>query len=357
MQCVILIPAYNPDEHLLKLIDEVQEYGFTRILIVDDGSEVTCRKIFESAEFKGCRVIHHTQNFGKGEAIRTGIKEVIERRGGFVITADCDGQHSPEDIHRIAEICSQHPEAITLGVRDFCTGKVPFKSRFGNRFSSMFFKMDTGISLEDTQTGLRGIPEQLLRFALDIPGERYEYEMNFLRQAAQKGIPFVKERIHTVYENQNKGSHFRPVRDACLIYQQPLRYACASILSFVVDISFFTLFAYLMTGSEVTGIFLATIFARFISGVFNFTLNRNWSFSSKGYLPKQAALYTILFLCQMMASASICSLLSQLPIPVVVSKMITDSILFVISYMIQKRFIFVHTEKKMKQVQGGTVLR
>ena len=106
----------------------------------------------------------------------------------------------------------EHPEGLVLGVREFA-GKIPFRSRLGNVWTRALFRLVTGISLRDTQTGLRGIPRGLFERLLGIPGDRYEYELRMLVDARFHPSPPLQVPIETVYIDGNKSSHFRPFED------------------------------------------------------------------------------------------------------------------------------------------------
>ena len=240
---VVLIPAYKPEEKMLKLLESLSGFSggsaagdrrgkeentgintekavsaetaeIDGIVIVDDGGQEEYRALFDAAEAMGCRVVHHEVNRGKGAAIRTGIREAMECFGAdvHVVTADADGQHLPKDILRVARAVLDHNArgdaagpVLVLGVRDFSGRDVPARSRLGNRITAAFFRLSTGTSCGDTQTGLRGIPAALLPLSLETEGDRYEYEMNFLTEAVRKA-DLVQIPIETVYEEGNRSS-------------------------------------------------------------------------------------------------------------------------------------------------------
>lgn len=158
---VLLIPALNPDEHLLRLLEEVFPRWEGPVLLVDDGSGSRPREeIFPAAEAMGCAVVHHAVNRGKGRALKTGFQECLDRWPGLigVVTADADGQHLPEDIAACAARLREAPDALILGCRDFQDPGVPSKSMLGNRITRTFMRLFCGVGVTDTQTGLRGIP-------------------------------------------------------------------------------------------------------------------------------------------------------------------------------------------------------
>lgn len=212
MKIAIIIPSYNPTKKIVKLVNELQK-DFDNILIVDDGSTEETKRIYK--ELNNVKIIYQNINKGKGQAIKTGIKEL--KNVDAFITVDADLQHKPKDVLKIKELLKDND--IVLGTRNFNKKNVPFSSKFGNKFSSLVFKIKTGITLKDTQTGLRGINIKYKDLCLNTKGNRYEYEMNFLYSLAKNKINIKCIDIDTIYEDNNKGSHFHWLRDSILIYK------------------------------------------------------------------------------------------------------------------------------------------
>lgn len=183
---VILIPALNPDKELIQYIQELKRNGFDDIIVVNDGSSAEYLDIFERAKQMDCKVLQHA------------VKDVIQIDDWW-------------KKNRCAE--------LLLGSRNFKLAGVPFKSRAGNQITSKVYRLLYGIQIRDTQTGLRGIPKELVAGYLQIRGERFEYEMEMLIESAARGIPVREISIQTIYKNQNTGSHFRPFEDSVLIYR------------------------------------------------------------------------------------------------------------------------------------------
>lgn len=359
---IIVIPSLHPDQRLIGLIKDLAPYAEpSRILLVDDGSGKEDAPVFEECRALGCTVLTHEVNRGKGAAIKTAVRYVREHFGTDtgIITADADGQHLPADIARVEKDMELNPDALVLGSRDFGEG-TPWKSLFGNRITSFFFKLTTGRWVKDTQTGLRGIPASLMELAEKEDGERYEYEMNFLMDAALT-TPFHTTTIETVYFDDNKGSHFHPVRDAVRVYGRFIRFLISSCAGFVVDILMFMLFMRLLpenlgglpfadAQSLIGGaggyadmsakIVAATVLARLCSGIVNFLLNKYYSFKSRKRASGEALRYLILFLGLMASSAVLTAAFSRithLPTP---TKIVVDVILFLASYRIQRAWVF-----------------
>lgn len=339
LETVIIIPAFRPDRKLTCLIQELVEAGFRRIVVVDDGSGEEYEELFGQAQAFGCLTARHEKNRGKGAALKTALAAAVSKWGGQgCITADADGQHLVKDIQRVAEALAQEPDALVLGVRNFDGENVPPRSRFGNRVTSVFFRLISGVACPDTQTGLRGIPANLLDLALTEEGERYEYEMNFLMDAAKK-VPFRMVSIETVYEEKNCASHFRPVADSLRVYGRFVRFGLASLAGSAVDCLLFEILTLVLALGETEKIVLSTAIARICSGSVNFFLNRHFSFKSRMPVGREIFRYLLLFTGQMTASAVFVSLLAHL-LPALLAKVIVDTILFFISFRIQKNWVF-----------------
>lgn len=211
----VLIPAYQPDDKLVALVENLRPV-FAHIVIVDDGSTEGV-EVFDRIRPQVDVVLKHEVNRGKGAALKTGFTWIRDHQGEMkgVVTADADGQHKVEDIRRVAEAVANRPGGLVLGVRHFGL-KVPFRSRLGNHWTTFFFWLLTGLAIKDTQTGLRGIPHDLLERVIQLRGERYEYEMRMLVDARLNPQKPLQLPIETVYLDGNKSSHFHPLRDTIL---------------------------------------------------------------------------------------------------------------------------------------------
>ena len=220
----VLIPAWQPDQQLLTVVAALSAYSFALVLVVDDGSAPASQTIFDQLRSSGVRVLRHTTNFGKGSALKTGFQAVLADYPAIhgVVTADADGQHTPQDIVQVAEALASGRRPV-LGTRTFPRG-VPLRSRFGNAITRVIFGMLFGTRLQDTQCGLRGLPVSLLPALLRLKGERYEYEMTMLAYLCRNGWRPLELPIETVYMESNRGSHFHPVWDSMRIYFALLRF-------------------------------------------------------------------------------------------------------------------------------------
>ena len=226
---VVVIPCLEPDDNLLETIKSLKEEGFYNIVIVNDGSSPRYDIFFTSAtEIEGinCVILVHDHNMGQGRAYKTAFDYFLHHFSGAkgVIQCDADGQHKACDVRRCAEYMEEYPDELILGERDFNGGSVPFKSRFGNKCTSLVFHIFFHLDIKDTQTGLKGIPSSLVSYLIDAPGERYEFCSCTLLEANRLKYGINSFPIQTVYDNKNSSSHFKPVRDAIRVYGCLLKY-------------------------------------------------------------------------------------------------------------------------------------
>ncbi len=342
----VLIPAYNPDEKLLALLPKLKE-RFSRIVIVDDGS-VKGREIFPQAEKYVEKILVHERNRGKGAALKTGFAYLGDSTD--VITADSDGQHTPEDIAKVAEGLRNHRDGLVLGVRSF-SGKVPLRSRFGNWWTRWFFFLMTGLMIRDTQTGLRGIPAALLPRVAGIPGDRYEYEMAMLADAKNHPSRPLQIPIETVYIDSNATSHFNPLLDTIRIYRSLFQFCISSVLSFLIDNGIFAAVMWVLTAKDTPrrdDVLIALVAARFVSSHFNYFYNRFVVFRRERATPhrRHRSYYGYIALVLAVGAASYAltegcaALLDVRGVAVTVVKIAADIALFVASYLVQKKLIF-----------------
>ncbi len=372
-QCALIIPSLSPDERLPSYVQELLQSGFGEIVVIDDGSAPSYQEIFERiSAWERVTVLHHAVNQGKGMALKTGTA-YVEKHTAFegIITADADGQHTAPDTLKMAAALKEGESVLLLGSRDFSlkNKQIPAKSRMGNRITSGIFRLLYGHWLPDTQTGLRAFPRALFAFMQEVDGARFEYEMNVLMHCAGKHVAMDVVPIETVYHDDNKGSHFHPVRDSWRIYKLLFRniakFASASLVATILDLALFTLLnsiaiPQLIPKAALVSLFksdvsvqLATYIARVCSASLNFKLNQNFVFNLKKC--KGATLrYIVLVVGVMLVSGWTVGMLSQLlpGLNSTICKVMVDLPLFFVNYQIQKNWVFAEPGKKKGEMNA-----
>ena len=355
MKTALVIPIYQPCDKALPFLSTIDPSSFEKIVVVDDGSGEKFKPIFDDiAKLDNFIVLSYPENHGKGHALKTGFKyvrdELPEVKG--IVTADGDGQHTLEDILRVRDELSEKEDMLVLGVRDFSSPDTPKRNRFGNRFSSRYFKMSTGVKVVDTQTGLRGIPSNLFELSINTVGDRYEYEFNFLSDAVKEaGLSQIT--IKTIYDD-NANSHFHPIKDSFRIYKTPILYIIVAVTSFLIDLGLFTLISYFAPEGLPLEVIVPYIGARLVSGPYNFLMNNYIVFPGAEGFGRKLGRYAIVFVLNMCLGLGLLYLFDYVfpkNVGLTILKILVEAIIFVVNFFISKMFIFA--KKKLKKAKGN----
>jgi len=337
----VLVPAWEPDASLISLVESLLQKGFGAVVIVNDGSSAATGEIF--SQLKRTHAVHllrHAINLGKGRALKTGINYFLAALPGcaVLVTADADGQHTSVDIAHVAETALENPGKSVLGSRGFVKD-VPLRSRIGNGLTRQIFAFVTGARLKDTQTGLRAFPREMLPALMGLEGERYEYEMSVLAHICGSDKP-LEVPIETVYIDGNRSSHFDPIRDSMRIYFVLARFYLSSLVAAGIDfIGFTATFA-------LTGNVLASVIVGRLSSLVNFALNKKFVFHSRtSVIGSLWRYYLLAFAIAACSYGLIWTLAFRLYWNVFVAKVIVDVLLSLVSFSVQRTFIFRRAEK------------
>lgn len=349
---IIVIPAFEPDRNLVELVKNINYNTNYKIIVVNDGSSSEYNTIFEQVtEYAMLRT--HPCNKGKGAAMKTAlsfIKRNIPEESEIVFV-DADGQHDLPDAINVMEAVKLSKDSLILGSRTF-TGEIPWKSRYGNLLTRKVFHLISGCKVMDTQTGLRGMHSNLIDQMLSIRGDRYEYEMNMLMYCARNAIPIKEIPIQTIYlDEQNTSSHFHPVRDSIRIYGNILLFAGISMLSFVIDYFAFLLFYAILLGLNISNaLIISNVGARIFSAAINYYLNKTLVFDVNKKELTSLVRYAVLASGILIMNSVILLVLCDIfTIPSSIAKIITELILFVLSFIVQNRYVYQTKSTSMKK--------
>ena len=349
MRRFALIPAYKPNENLIYFVQSLEKRGI-EVVVVDDGSGEEYLPLFSQLEKNSnAKIIRFYINQGKGAALKEGLSYLNNIEGDFtVITLDADGQHSLQDAIYLLEKAATSEDVLILGSREQSKDS-PLRSRIGNYITKKVFYFSTGVDIEDTQTGMRAFKKSLIPKLLEIKGERYEYEMNMLLEFAKEGIKMKEYPIETIYINDNEESHFDTVKDSIRIYSQIIKFCTSSLLSFCIDFLIYSI-SLIMSGS----ILFSNAFARIISLHFNFFINKKFVFEEgKGGKTSSKEYFSYLGLAAfifVMNTLILRGIVETFHINAIIAKILTEVILFTLSYLVQKKLVFSKENKKVAQI-------
>ncbi len=334
----VLIPAYQPDHHLSDLAKELTAAGFQTV-VVNDGSTVGLEIFEELKQMENVTVLLNPVNRGMGAALKKGFAYMAEKGFDGVIAADADGQHAVSDIKRVAEaLAAATPGTLILGARDIA--QMPPRSKAGNSITKVMFRLLYGIDLQDTQTGLRGIPltKDSIPGLLNLPGERYEFQMEVLIYSAKlfpEGI--VEIPIETIYIDNNQSSHFRPIKDGAKIYSVLFKnlpkFMLSSLFAFLIDYSLFNLLYYLLHLTAVP----ATVLARIASCAVNYNVNRRLVFKNPGRRYTALRFFCLAAVILLLNCGLMYLLVELCHLPAFAAKLPVECLLYLLSFTVQSK--------------------
>jgi glycosyltransferase involved in cell wall biosynthesis len=341
---VILIPAYKPSPEFPRLIGQLIELGAKRIVIVDDGSGPEYRHLFDAAAHRPeVQELRHAVNLGKGAALKTGINEILcwVPEIQTVVTADADGQHSPADILNVLNVAETNPGSLVMGARCF-RDDVPLRSRVGNQITRLVVGLMIGHRLRDTQTGLRSIPRRLLPHLLRLNSHGYDFELDMLVALKNHGGDIIETPIETIYLDGNRSSHFNPLLDSMRIYFVLVRFAAISMLTALLDNSVFVA-AYWMG----LNLGLSQVAGRLAALGFNYmTVKKAVFFSDQKHRVAFLKYVALLVVSGFMSFGLIRFFVANLPIGVVPAKLLAETLLFFVNFVIERDFVFRKTPEE-----------
>lgn len=323
---IALVPSYEPDENLPKIVKNLKQNNF-EVIVVNDGSDINYQKYYDECDTK---IISYPQNRGKGYALKKGLEYIKNNYNNYiVVTVDSDGQHKIEDVKNICEYVNNNPDTLVIGKRAQ-TENMPPRSLIGNTITRHIFSLLTGAKIFDTQSGLRAFSEQLIEYMLKTEGERFEYEMNVLLYLRQKNIKYKEIEIKTIYIEGNKKSHFKALRDSERIYRKIAEFKINELLTFFIDLLIFA--ALIIT---VNKIIPSNIISKIISIAIYYILSLKTIIKNKPTI-KTIALQLLTLICYITLSTLLILLISNIINPYL-SKIITEIALFITIQKIKNR--------------------
>ena len=210
LKCVVLMPTYNNAGTIAKVIADVKQYS-PDVIVVNDGSTDETRNILDS--ISEIKVIDYPKNQGKGYALKLGLQKAYEWGYRYAITIDSDGQHYADDIPAFLDKIEEKPDSLLIGARNLTADNMPSKNTFANKFSNFWYKVETGKTLSDTQSGYRLYPLEKLQ-KIHFITRRYEFEVEIIVRAAWRGVNVENIPIKVYYPPvEERVSHFRPLQD------------------------------------------------------------------------------------------------------------------------------------------------
>jgi len=332
-----LVPSYQPTASLCGLLEELRKFDTSPIVVVDDGSGPAYNDLFRRvAQLAETRVLTNAINLGKGAALKHGMNYILVNYpgSGGVVTADGDGQHAVGDILKVAQELRGRSNDMVFGSRDF-KRDIPLRSKIGNTISRSVYRVVIGSNLSDTQTGLRGLPRQLMEKSLSIQSNRYEFETEQIIVAKAAGFKFVEVPIRTVYIDNNSGSHFNPIFDSFRIYFVLLRYAVSSVATALTDFLIF----YMLSANGMS-LLSSNLSARAVALWIQFLLLKKYVFKSGAGVATFAAYVAYVFFSGYVSSVMQDEFAEQLIKSPLLAKAVVEMAIWTFNFMFLRDIVF-----------------
>lgn len=336
---VALIPAYKPEPVVVEVAEALLNSSqFQAVIVVNDGSGAPSDALFERLnDLQGITLLRHYVNLGKGAALKTGLNYAAVHFPDSVgvVTLDADGQHLVKDVLSVAAKLLSEPGALIMGSREF-PKSIPLRSRIGNLVTRGVMRIVGGLHLQDTQTGLRGIPLSLIPALMRLGTTGYDFELDMLLHAKSSQVRIVQIPITTVYIDDNKSSHFNPLLDSLKIYLVFLRFNVSSLISVLIDYTIFSV-TYVLGG----GLLVSQFLARLSAGSVNYFVNRKFVFKSDRSHTVAMSLYIATLVGMGLCSYGLILVLdSAFGVNVYLAKALSELLLYFASFALQRELIF-----------------
>ena len=194
----VVIPAYNEEKNIIKVIRETKNY-VKKIVVVDDGSK---DNTYDVAKKQKVIVLGHMTNLGKGAALKTGCDFAIKQGAEKIVVLDADGQHEPKEIPRFLDALED--KDIVFGYRKF-SRNMPWVFRFGNKAINLITRILYGMNLRDTQCGYRAFTIDAYK-KIRWNATDYSMESEMIAKAGRHHLKYAEIQIETIYGDKYKGT-------------------------------------------------------------------------------------------------------------------------------------------------------
>ncbi len=191
-----LLPAYNEEKHLEKVLTEVKRY-IEHVLVVDDGS---ADRTAEIARGCGVHVLSRGYNCGKGQSLKDGYTWALENGYDAVIMLDSDGQHDPACIPDFIRKFEETKAPLIIGARDYA--KMPMRRRIPNKLGKALLSACVGQEIKDNQSGYRLLNRGMMQRMLSSEQSGYHFEVEMIAAAIAEGWKIEWVSIPTIYGDE-----------------------------------------------------------------------------------------------------------------------------------------------------------
>jgi len=202
MKIYIVIPFYNEERQIGKVVKSLAKYNLP-VVLVDDGSSDRSRFKIQELRFKNETLLTHKVNLGKGAAMKTGADYAFAKGADAVVFMDGDNQHKANDLPKFINALKSGKYDMVFGSRNLGLG-VPLVRFLGNKFASVVASALFGIYVSDSICGFRALTKKAYnKIKWDSNG--YGVEIEMVARTGKTGLSHVEVPVESVYYDKVKG--------------------------------------------------------------------------------------------------------------------------------------------------------
>lgn len=185
----VIMPVYNERGTIGEILRQVREVNIDKeIIIVDDCSTDGTQGLLKHLG-KDIKIIYHAHNKGKGEAIKTGLREA---RGDLVLIQDADLEYAPQEYYKLIQPMVEGKADIVYGSRFLRDNKFTVSSHYwGNRFLTLATNLLYGSKLTDMETGYKVFKRDILE-SMELEAVSFDFEPEVTAKALKKGYKILE---------------------------------------------------------------------------------------------------------------------------------------------------------------------
>lgn len=202
MKIFVVIPLYNEEKHIARVLKSLNKYNLP-VIVIDDGSRDNSKQEVRNTKLKNLTLLEHKINLGKGAAMKTGAEYVFKKGADAIIFMDSDGQHLAKDITKFLEILRLNKYDIVFGSRNLSMG-VPLVRYLGNKVASVVSALLFGCYVSDPICGFRALTQKGYK-RIKWDSEGYGVEMEMIARTGKFKIEHFEVPVETVYHSSVKG--------------------------------------------------------------------------------------------------------------------------------------------------------
>lgn len=199
----LVLPAYNEEKKIGRVIRGLFERGYKNVVVVDDGS---IDNTAQEAQLAGASVVKHGLNRGQGAALQTGNEYALQKGAEIIVHFDSDGQFDPADIASGLELLKNKNLDIIFGSRFLDKrSKIPFvKKYFILPLSRLINNLFTGLKLTDVHNGFRIMTKETASKIL-ITQDKMAHNTEIPRLVKKYNLRFSEHPVEVVYLENGQG--------------------------------------------------------------------------------------------------------------------------------------------------------